>query len=95
MGQRLGVYCSSHFERYLYIHQYLKKFFPHELLNFFVAKTRIDLDLGSNLFVSEAKEARKQLRLKYETHAVHIRAKQVNTESRICQLQGVSLILTL
>ena len=36
-----------------------------------------ELDLGSNMFVAEAKEARKQLRLKYETHAVHVTAKPV------------------
>lgn len=48
-------------------------------INFLGAKSRIELDLSSNLFVSEAKEARKQLRLKYETRAVHIAAEQVIT----------------
>ena len=77
IGQRLGIFSPAHLDRLLYIYLHLKNYLPRDLLNFLGARSRVELDLSSNLFVSEAKEARKQLRLKYETHAVHIRANEV------------------
>jgi len=77
MASRLGIFSKSHSESLLHVYHHMNNILPAELLKFLGAKSRIDLDLGSNLFVSEAKEARKQLRQKYETNAVHIIAKPV------------------
>lgn len=41
-----------------------------------IAKTRAELDIASNVFVSEAKEARRQLKMKFESQALHITAVQ-------------------
>ena len=77
MAQKLGIFTHSHLERFLYVYFHARNFLPAELIKFLDAKSRIELDLSSNVFVAEAKEARKQLRLKYETHAVHVVAKPV------------------
>ncbi len=43
------------------------------------AKTRAELDIASNVFVSEAKEARRQLKIRFESQALHVTATQTSS----------------
>lgn len=56
----------------MYIHLYLKSLLPLELLAFAEAKAKVDLDVAVNNDLPAAKEARKQLRAKYESFCAHV-----------------------
>jgi len=64
--------AEAKLENMLLIYFYLQNTLPESLIEFLNGKTQIDIDIGAQVCYAEAREARKQLRLKFETNAVHI-----------------------
>ena len=71
--RKFGLPSDSKLDNILLIYLHLKETLPGEFLEFLDAKTQIDLDIGAQVSFSEAKEARKQLRARFETNSVHVR----------------------
>lgn len=70
--QKFGLPSNIRLGNYLNIYHHLKDILPQFLLQFQSAKADVDLDIGSQICYSEAREAKKQLRSLFEGNAVHV-----------------------
>ncbi len=69
---KFGLRMDVKLENFLHIYLHLREVLPAEFLEFLSAKAQVDADVGAQLNLSEAKEARRQLRLHFETNSLHI-----------------------
>ncbi len=70
--RKFGLPSDCRLENLLFIYLHLREMLPSELLEFLDAKAQIDVDVGAQICYAEAKEARKQLRTKFETNSLHV-----------------------
>ena len=72
---RFGVNTPTKFDDYMYTYLHLVNQLPSSILNFLSEKAGIDIDIGTNSGVPEAKEKKRKLRLKHDSFCVHITCK--------------------
>ena len=70
---RLGIDCPTKMEDYFYTYyQLVNNLLPSMVMKLLHEKFALDTEIGSNVSIPDAKERKKQLKLKYETFSAHI-----------------------